>query len=154
VKDPLSSLVIDASVGVRLFSNEEGAGDVARFFDCAAACGDLRLCVPDLFFVECANVFLKQARRGDYSASAAKKNQTALHALAFKPYPVEPFCSDALDLAARYGLSAYDALYACLAHYLKTTLVTCDVRLIKALTGSSISLSDPVAALRLVKTRA
>jgi predicted nucleic acid-binding protein len=110
--------------------------------------------MPDLFFIECANVFLKQARRGDYSASATKKNQTALHALAFKPYPVEPFCSDALDLAARYGLSAYDALYACLAHFLKTTLVTCDVRLIRALTGSSISLSDPVAALRLVETRA
>jgi predicted nucleic acid-binding protein len=154
VKNPLSSLVIDASVGVRLFSNEEGAEDVARFFDCAAACADLRLCVPDLFFIECANVFLKQARRGYYSASAAKKNQTALHALAFKPYPVEPFSSDALDLAARYGLSAYDALYACLAHYLKTTLVTCDGRLIRALADSSVSLSDPVAALRLVETRA
>jgi predicted nucleic acid-binding protein len=154
VKNPLSSLVIDASVGVRLFSNEEGAEDVARFFDCAAACADLRLCVPDLFFIECANVFLKQARRGDYSASAAKKNQTALRALAFRPYPVEPFSSDALDLAARYGLSAYDALYACLAHCLKTTLVTCDGRLIRALAGSSISLSDPVAALRLVETRA
>ena len=154
MKNPLSSLVIDASVGVRLFSNEEGAEDVARFFDCAAACADLRLCVPDLFFIECANVFLKQARRGDYSASATKKNQTALHALAFKPYPVEPFCSDALDLAARYGLSAYDALYACLAHYLKTTLVACDGRLSRALAGSSISLSHPVAALRLVETRA
>jgi predicted nucleic acid-binding protein len=154
VKNPLSSLVIDASVGVRLFSNEQGAEDVARFFDCAAACVDLRLCVPELFFVECANVFLKQARRGDYSLSAAKKNQTALHALAFKPYPVEPFSSDALDLAAHYGLSAYDALYACLAHYLKTTPVTCDGRLIRALAGSSISLSDPVAALHLVQTRA
>ena len=151
---PVQSLVIDASVGVRLFSNEDGAEEVAGFFDCAAACVDLRLCVPELFFVECANVFLKQARRGDYSASAAKKNQAALHALAFKPYPVEPFSSDALDLAARYGLSAYDALYACLAHFLKTTLVTCDVRLIRALAGSAISLSDPMAALRLVEPRA
>jgi predicted nucleic acid-binding protein len=145
----VESLVIDASVGVRLFSNEQGAEEVARFFDCAAACVDLRLCVPELFFVECANVFLKQARRGDYSTSAAKKNQAALRALAFKPYPVEPFSSNALNLAARYGLSAYDALYACLAHFLKTTLVTCDVRLIRALAGSAISLSDPVAALRL-----
>jgi predicted nucleic acid-binding protein len=84
---------------------------------------------------------------------AAKKNQAALYALAFKPYPVEPFCSDALDLAARYGLSAYDALCACLAHFLKTTLVTCDGRLIRALAGSPISLSDPVAALHLVETR-
>jgi predicted nucleic acid-binding protein len=153
VKHPVHSLVIDASVGVRLFSNEEGAEQVARFFDYAAACTDLRLCVPELFFVECANVFLKQARRGDYSASAAKRNQTALHAIVFKPYPIEPFASEALDLAARYGISAYDALYACLARFLKTTLVTCDFRLIRALTGSAISLSDPVAALRLVETR-
>ena len=150
---PVHSLVIDASAGVRLFSNEQGAEEVARFFDFAAACTDLHLCVPELFFVECANVFLKQARRGDFSASAAKKNQAALLALAFKPYPVEPFSSDALDLAARYGLSAYDALYACLAHFLKTTLVTCDVRLIRALAGSAISLADPVAALRLLETR-
>jgi len=63
--------------------------------------------------------------------------------------PSRSFSSNALDLAARYGLSAYDALYACLAHFLKTTLVTCDVRLIRALAGSAISLSDPVAALRL-----
>jgi predicted nucleic acid-binding protein len=154
VKDPVRSLVIDASVGVRLFSNEEGAEEVANLFDCAAACADLRLCVPELFFIECANVFLKQARRGDYSVSAARKNQAALLALAFKPYPVEPFCNDALDLAARYGLSAYDALYACLAHFLKTTLVTCDARLIRALAGSAIGLSDPVAALRLLETRA
>ncbi len=150
MKTPVQSLVIDASVGVRLFSNEQGAEDVARFFDGSAACADLRLCVPELFFVECANVFLKQARRGDYSVSAAKRNQAALHALAFKPYPLEPLASDALDLAARYGLSAYDAVYACLALFLKTTLVTCDVRLIRALAGSAISLADPVAALRLV----
>ena len=150
---PVQSLVLDASVGVRLFSNEQGAEEVARFFDGAAACPDLRLCVPELFFVECANVFLKQARRGDYSVSAAKKNQAALLALAFKLYPVEPFSSDALELAARHGLSAYDALYACLAHFLKTTLVTCDVRLIRALAGSAISLADPVAALHLVETR-
>jgi predicted nucleic acid-binding protein len=153
VKNPVHSLVIDASVGVRLFSNEQGAEEVARFFDSAAVCADLRLCVPELFFVECANVFLKQARRGDHSVSAAKKNQAALLALGFKPYPVEPFCGDALDLAARYALSAYDALYACLAHFLKTTLVTCDVRLIRGLAGSTISLSDPVAALRLLETR-
>jgi predicted nucleic acid-binding protein len=65
VKNPVHSLVIDASVGVRLFSNEQGAEEVARFFDSAAGCADLRLCVPEWFFVECANVFLKQARRGD-----------------------------------------------------------------------------------------
>lgn len=150
---PVQILVIDASVGVRLFSNEQGAEEVGRFFDFAAACPDLHLCVTELFFVECANVFLKQARRGDYPASSAKKNQAALHALAFKPYSIEPFCGEAPELAARYGLSAYDALYACLAHFLKTTLVTCDVRLIRALAGSAVSLADPVAALRLVDTR-
>jgi len=152
VKNPPSALVIDASVGVRLFSNEEGADEVALFFDCAAACADLRLCVPELFFVECANVFLKQALRGDYSASMARKNLVALRALAFKPYPIEIFAIEAFDLAARYGTSAYDALYACLANSLKTTLVTCDARLIRALSGSAISLSDPVAASRLVAT--
>jgi predicted nucleic acid-binding protein len=152
VTTPVSILVIDARVGVRLFSNEEGAEDVARFFDKAVACTDLRLCVPDLFFIECANVFLKQARRNDYTVSAAKKNQAALQALAFRTYPIEPLSSDALALAAQYGISAYDALYASLASLLKSTLVTCDLRLIRALAGSSIKLADPLAALRLVGT--
>jgi len=75
-----------ASVGVRLFSTEQGGRERrGAFFFLTAPLPPptLRAIVPRVF-VGSANVFLKQARRGDYSVSAAKEPGRHLHALAFQ----------------------------------------------------------------------
>ncbi len=68
--------VVDASVAVKLFLEEEGTEEMRRFFAQSLAQSTPGLLVPDLFFAECANVMWKRVRRGDYPGRRAASSRS------------------------------------------------------------------------------
>lgn len=119
-----SEHVIDASVAVKLFFDEGDQDSVTR----ALAEAQWRL-VPDLFFLEFANVALKKVRRGDSSEAAA------LHAVGSIPRLVDEEVSSrglfqrSYDWGVRFGFTTYDASYLVLAEVRGCTLLTADAKL-------------------------
>ena len=128
--------VLDSSVALALTLEEPGGAAAAQLV--ASLCqGPARLVAPPLFDVECASGLVKAVRRGRLAADTS-----AAAFLATLQMPVERLQSatsvfKGLELALEYGISAYDAVYVALAAEERLPLVTVDVRLVRALAGSS-----------------
>lgn len=139
-----SSCVVDASVVIKLFVPEADA-DKARVLLAGLSSQPLHAFhVPDLFYVECANILWKGISRYHYSLAKVKKDLSDLQALALQATPTFDLVEAALDIAHSHNISAYDACYVALASRLNVPLITADQKLVAAL--ASISL--PVTLLR------
>ena len=121
--------VVDASVGIKLFVNEEFSDTVARFFYQLVEEPSTEFYVPDLFYIECANILLKYTRRFGRPLEDALADLMDLNKLTLKSTPSADLIEDALLLASAKNLSAYDASYAVLAQKLEIPLITADTRL-------------------------
>ena len=130
--------VVDASVGIKLFVAEELSERADRLFGRLAASPPARFYVPDLFYVECANILWKYVRRFGYPPANARQDVADLGALALTPVPAAGLLQPALELALDYGLTVYDACYAGLARELDLPLVTADAGLARQLAGSGV----------------
>lgn len=123
--------VVDASVAVKIFVPEalsvEAQGLFARF----AAESGAELFVPDLFFVECANVFWKWVQRSAYPVKAAAEHLHDLTGLGLTAIPTQVLVDDALDIALKYRVTAYDACYMAAAMQLRLPLITADEKLVR-----------------------
>ena len=136
----ISECVVDASVGIKLFV-EEPFSDVAdRLFEELASNPLARFYVPDLFFVECANILWKYVRRFGYPPENARQDVADLRALALLSVSTADLIIPALELAMTYDITTYDASYAALARQLSLPLITADERLARKLTKSGISI--------------
>jgi predicted nucleic acid-binding protein len=130
----LSSLyVVDASVGIQLFLKEDYSDAVAVVF-----ASDATLIVPDLFHIECTNILWKRMIRGQYPLQSARENIVDLLALQLPTTPTAGLMGRALELAADYRVTAYDACYLALAELHAIPLLTTDGRLRKIMDGSPI----------------
>ena len=125
--------VLDASVGIKLFVEEEFSDKVQRLFARLADDPQAEIHVPDLFYIECANILLKYTRRFDRSLEDSLDDIRDLSELAFTVTSTTELIEDALVLAAKKNLTAYDACYAVLAQKLEIPLVTADAPLAKAI---------------------
>jgi predicted nucleic acid-binding protein len=124
--------VVDASVGIKLFIDETLSDPAHALFEKLADDPPAELFVPDLFFIECANVLLKYTRRFGRKFEDAQADLADLNLLALKSTATRDLMEDALALANSRNLSAYDACYAVLAWQLDIPLITADERLAKA----------------------
>lgn len=131
--------VVDASVGIKLFVAEEFSDVADRFFDPLAADPPAHFYVPDLFYVECANILWKYTRRFDYPAENARQDVLDLRALALHTVSTADLIEPALELALTYNLTVYDASYAALAQQLDLPLITADIPLQRKLNSSGIT---------------
>lgn len=127
--------VLDASVALGLVLGEPWGARAEHIMDSLAA-GSSRLVAPQLFDVECVSGLVKAVRRGRLEAETC-----AAALISTLQLPVERLQSpasvfEALELALRYGISAYDAVYVALAAEEELPLVTADARLVRALAGS------------------
>ncbi|HLA98793.1 MAG TPA: type II toxin-antitoxin system VapC family toxin [Anaerolineales bacterium] len=134
----ISAAVLDASVGIKLFIEEEGSAQADRLLGQLSASPPARFYVPDLFFIECANILWKYVRFFGYPADNARQDVRDLGALALRAVSTADLIAPALELALAWDLSAYDACYAALAQQANLPLVTADERLGRRLAESGI----------------
>jgi len=125
-------LVVDASVGIKLFVDEEYSDKVHSLFEKLADDIPAMLYVPDLFYIECTNILLKYTRRFGRSLDDSRADLADLSRLSLRAVPTAELMEDALLLAAEQNITAYDACYAVLASHLALPLATADRPLAKA----------------------
>jgi len=129
--------VVDASVGTMLYLNEEHSLRARTIFSGLTAQPQTRLYVPDLFYIEMANVLLKAVRRGRSDREDAAAAIVDLCALSLMTVQTQSLVGAALGIALAKGISAYDACYIALSDRLGVPFVTADQRLVNILGGSS-----------------
>ena len=133
--------VVDASVGIKLFVHEEFSEQAHALFSHLAADPPAELYVPDLFYIECANILLKYTRRFGLSFEDSQADVADLKLLALKPTSTADLMEESLLLASEKKLTAYDACYVILAQKLEIPLVTADETLARAV-KSAIFIGD------------
>jgi predicted nucleic acid-binding protein len=127
------TFAVDASVGVKLFLEESGSEEAERLFALLGRDPPHVIAVPDLFFIECANVFRSRVHRRLMTAEQARQAFAILRTLPLQTVSSPEVTPAALDLALALGLSVYDGTYAALAERLGVPLVTADERLARKL---------------------
>ncbi len=128
--------IVDASVAVKLYLPEDLSNAAASLFNEPSVIGRRRFFVPDLFYLECANIFWKYVRRFNIPESHARKSLRNLGSLTLLSVSNDELLHTALDLALEYGISAYDASYAALAQRMGLPFITADEKLIRKLEDS------------------
>lgn len=129
--------VVDASAGIKLFLDEPLSERADTLFDHLSDDPPARFHVPDLFFVECANILWKYARYHSYPLENARQDVTDLRGLGVRAVPTQELIEDALQIALDQGITAYDACYVVLAAKLALPLVTADEPLARCLAGTA-----------------
>ena len=130
--------IVDASVGIKLFLVEPLTDQADALFAHLSDDSPARLYVPDLFFIECANILWKYVGRFGYAAEAALKDIKDLTSLPLQTVSIAALAQDALTLAFQFGSTAYDAAYVALARWLALPLVTADKALVRRFEGTGI----------------
>jgi len=135
----IHAAVVDASVGIKLFVEEKGSAQADLLFAQLAASPPARFYVPDLFFIECANILWKYVRRFGYPAENARQDVRDLQALALRTVSTADLLVLALELALTCDITACDACCAALARQLDLPLVTADEVLARKLQSSEVN---------------
>jgi predicted nucleic acid-binding protein len=136
----MAGFVVDASVAAAWLLPDEATG----YTDAAlAATADGEVWVPALWLLEIGNLLLSAQRRR--RIDAAKRIELVSAAAALRLcVDREPVGLVALDaLAARHGLTSYDAAYLELALRRKLPLATLDTALLSAMQDSGVARADP-----------
>lgn len=121
----MSDLVVDSSVVAKWILPESDSAAAQQLVVQAASAGD-RLIVLDLAFPEAANAIWKRFRQKLITLAETRE---LLDALIHIPVVVEPaaaLLAPAIEIAARYDRTVYDALFVALAQQLGVKGVTAD----------------------------
>lgn len=125
-----SHCVVDASVAIKLFVAQPESERADALFAHLAADPPARLSVPELFYVECANILWKYARFSGLPAVEALRSLDQLLALNLERVSLAEIAPAALAIALAQEVTAYDACYVATAHHLHLPLITADQRLV------------------------
>jgi predicted nucleic acid-binding protein len=93
--------------------------------------------IPDLFYIECANVLWKYVRARLYTTAQVKADLANLKALRFQVRSTKDLMEEAVEIGLDYGISAYDGCYVALSRLVNAPLLTLDERLVNSLSSSS-----------------
>lgn len=136
------SLVLDASLTIAWFLDDEGTPAVDAVLDEVAATGAI---VPPLWRIEVANALQMAVRRRriDLAFRDDALRELAVLPIAIDGESLEHCWSAALTLADTHGLTLYDATYLELAQRRRLPLATLD----RALGAAAERLQIPVLGL-------
>lgn len=129
-----AQFVVDASVALKWIWDETGT-DAARSYARGAVTGQLGLSVPGLFWYELANALRYGRARNTQEGGGDSPNGpwNLLRAVPISTIDFQPEAFPLItELAARQGITVYDASYVFLARSLTVPLVTADERLVAA----------------------
>lgn len=132
----LSRCVIDASVGLKLLVQDELSEAAEALLMASAAEPQARAYVPELFFLDCANVLWKYVARYGYSRKEALRNLADLESLYLVRIPVSVLAGPALRIATEHAISVPEACYIAAAAHVGVPLVTADKTLAAKFTRS------------------
>lgn len=121
IKADDNTYVLDASIAVKFFADEEGS-DLARDLWRRSEIFELHLLAPDLILYEIGNV-LGKAKRLKESTIVEALHLLLGSSLKFFP-PEERIFDIALGFMKKYGLTFYDASYAALAYKFGIPLIS------------------------------
>lgn len=121
--------VVDASVGVKLFIIDELSDRAHQLFGLLTTPSPGEIFVPDLFYIECANVLWKYVRWAGMEADVARSDLEDLASLSLNVTSTADLMIEALELAVEYSITAYDACYVALSRHLGLQLITADQKL-------------------------
>ena len=122
----MNSLVIDASVALKWFVEEDGSLKARKLLKDLQR-GLLSVYVPQPFFFEVANFV---SRRCGADALLVEKSLDLFFSLDFQTEAISAeFIENTVSFARRYGLTAYDASYLALADLYEVPLLTSDRKL-------------------------
>jgi predicted nucleic acid-binding protein len=130
--------VVDASVGIKLFLVEPLSDRADALFARLVATPPARFYVPDLFFIECANILWKYTRRYGYPPGAVQQNVIDLARLPLQSASTADLAEEALALAMSHEFTACDAAYVALSRRSSLPLVTADEPLVHRLAGTGL----------------
>ncbi len=139
-------LVVDASVAVKWFVEEEYSAEAGRLLE-----GGHELHAPRLLALEVGNALWRKARMGTLERSRAGTLAAAISDAPVRWAEDDEHCPEAVLLALALDRPVYDCLYLALAHRMRATLVTADTRFANTLAatehgGAVITLDNPVLA--------
>ena len=127
----MTTLVIDASVALKWFIEEEGTNEAAALLHSPAS-----LIAPDLVVAECLNAAWKAWRCGAMTAEQQDRAVALLPSLFDALVPQASLAPRAAVIARTLDHPAYDCLYLALAEQRAGTLVTADRRLLARIAGT------------------
>jgi predicted nucleic acid-binding protein len=130
----LRSLVVDASVAAKWFlpSSREPYADEARQLLAVYGSNRIQFVVPDLFWVEMANVFWKAVRGRYWAINQVRLALGELSEMQFRTVDARRLILPALIIAEKFERALYDSLYVALAIDSGCELLTADERLANA----------------------
>lgn len=130
--------VVDASVGIKLFLAEPLSDQAHALFAHLADDPPAQFYVPDLFYVECANILWTYVQGFGYPAARALQDIRDLVRLPLMSVSLSMLAAPALALATEIGCTAYDAAYVASARELKLPLITADEALVRRFAGTDV----------------
>lgn len=127
----MERLVVDASVGAKWYFREEFQEAAFDLLERAEK-KEVKLVVPELFYLEIGNLCWKLFRRRTIQFEDAAAVLNKVSALPVERYSDQKLAGIALENAARFGISVYDGVYLALAEIYAAPLVTADEGILMA----------------------
>lgn len=130
----MSTYVLDASVAAKWMLPSKGESLHAEALTWLArhASSKLVLIVPDLFWIEVANVLWRAVRYARVTKTEAPWAMAELRERGVETMSTAKLIDAAFEIAVTYQRTVYDSLYIALAKEQKTYLVTADEKLANA----------------------
>lgn len=124
-------LVVDASVALKWFVEEEGSEGAADL----VMTGEL-LIAPDLIVAEVCNAAWQAVMSGTMTAGQQSHAAAEVPAIFDELAAMAPLAPRAVEISRRLGHSAYDYFYLALAEQRGATFVTADRQLLRRTLGT------------------
>lgn len=118
------TLVLDASVAVKLVVEETGSDSAARLLEAGED-----LIAPDLLLIEVGNVLWRKVRDSQLLEVHAARSLDDVPDFLERLYPSAPLVSDAWRIAFQLRHPIYDCVYLALAERADRAVVTADKEL-------------------------
>lgn len=119
-------LVIDSSVALKWWLDDEEYVEEARFLLNEVVTGNIELVVPELWFYEIANGINTAVKRGRISNDTGEEFIEELQSVTATLVPVNSHLSKTYKESAKYNHAIYDIVYMVVAESEQIPFITAD----------------------------